>query len=105
MKVSIEFHELYGYSLTVLDIDPAYTLGDMIRKRMEIIRQLKEEGVFTLNKELPLPTLPKRIAVITSPTAAGYEDFLNQLANNKAGYPSIRNCFRLLCRANGRKSP
>ena len=73
VKVSIEFHELYGYSLTVLDIDPAYTLGDMIRKRMEIIRQLKEEGVFTLNKELPLPTLPKRIAVITSPTAAGYE--------------------------------
>ena len=68
VKVSIEFHELYGYSLTVLDIDPAYTLGDMIRKRMEIIRQLKEEGVFTLNKELPLPTLPKRIAVITSPT-------------------------------------
>lgn len=62
VKVSIEFHELYGYSLTVLDIDPAYTLGDMIRKRMEIIRQLKEEGVFTLNKELPLPTLPKRIA-------------------------------------------
>ena len=61
VKVSIEFHELYGYSLTVLDIDPAYTLGDMIRKRMEIIRQLKEEGVFTLNKELPLPTLPKRI--------------------------------------------
>ena len=71
VKVSVEFHELYGYSLTVLDIDPAYTLGDMIRKRMEIIRQLKEEGVFTLNKELPFPTLPKRVAVITSPTAAG----------------------------------
>ena len=87
VKVSVEFHELYGYSLTVLDIDPAYTLGDMLRKRMEIIRQLKEEGVFTLNKELPFPVLPKRIAVITSPTAAGYEDFLNQLANNKAGYP------------------
>ena len=77
VKVSVEFHELYGYSLTVLDIDPAYTLGDMIRKRLEIIRQLKEEGVFTLNKELPFPTLPMRIAVITSPTAAGYEDFLN----------------------------
>ena len=89
VKVSVEFHELYGYSLTVLDIDPAYTLGDMLRKRMEIIRQLKEEGVFTLNKELPFPVLPKRIAVITSPTAAGYEDFLNQLANNKAGYPFL----------------
>lgn len=96
VKVSIEFHELYGYSLTVLDIDPAYTLGDMIRKRMEIIRQLKEEGVFTLNKELPLPTLPKRIAVITSPTAAGYEDFINQLANNKAGYPFYPKLFPAL---------
>ena len=96
VKVSIEFHELYGYSLTVLDIDPAYTLGDMIRKRMEIIRQLKEEGVFTLNKELSLPTLPKRIAVITSPTAAGYEDFLNQLANNKAGYPFYPKLFPAL---------
>ncbi|MCD7848272.1 MAG: exodeoxyribonuclease VII large subunit [Parabacteroides sp.] len=96
VKVSIEFHELYGYNLTVLDIDPAYTVGDMIRKRMEIIRQLKEEGVFTLNKELPLPTLPKRIAVITSPTAAGYEDFLNQLANNKAGYPFYTKLFSAL---------
>lgn len=86
VQVIVEFHELYGYSLTVVDIDPAYTLGDMIRKRMEIIRQLQEEGVFTLNKELPLPLLPQRIAVITSPTAAGYEDFLNQLGGNRAGY-------------------
>lgn len=96
VKVSVEFHELYGYSLTVLDIDPAYTLGDMLRKRMEIIRQLKEEGVFTLNKELLFPVLPKRIAVITSPTAAGYEDFLNQLANNKAGYPFYPKLFPAL---------
>ena len=96
VKVSVDFHELYGYSLTVLDIDPAYTLGDMLRKRMEIIRQLKEEGVFTLNKELPFPVLPKRIAVITSPTAAGYEDFLNQLANNKAGYPFYPKLFPAL---------
>ena len=96
VKVSIEFHELYGYSLTVLDIDPAYTLGDMLRKRMEIIRQLKEEGVFTLNKELPFPVLPKRIAIVTSPTAAGYEDFLNQLAGNKAGYPFYTKLFPAL---------
>ena len=96
VKVSVEFHELYGYSLTVLDIDPAYTLGDMIRKRLEIIRQLKEEGVFTLNKELPFPTLPMRIAVITSPTAAGYEDFLNQLSGNKAGYPFYTKLFPAL---------
>lgn len=96
VKVSVEFHELYGYSLTVLDIDPAYTMGDMLRKRMEIIRQLKEEGVFTLNKELPFPVLPKRIAIITSPTAAGYEDFLNQLANNKADYPFYPKLFPAL---------
>lgn len=96
VKVSVEFHELYGYSLTVLDIDPAYTLGDMLRKRMEIIRQLKEEGVFTLNKELPFPTLPKRIAIVTSPTAAGYEDFLNQLSGNRAGYPFYTKLFPAL---------
>lgn len=96
VKVSVEFHELYGYSLTALDIDPAYTLGDMLRRRMEIIRQLKEEGVFSLNKELPFPVLPKRIAVITSATAAGYEDFLNQLANNKARFPFYPKLFPAL---------
>lgn len=96
VKVSVEFHELYGLSLTVLDIDPAYTLGDMVRRRMEIIRQLQEEGVFTLNKELPFPTLPHRIAVITSPTAAGYEDFLNQLTHNKGGYPFYTKLFPAL---------
>ena len=87
VKVSVEFHELYGLSLNVLDIDPTYTIGDMARKRMEIIRQLQEEGVFTLNKELPFPILPRRIAIITSPTAAGYEDFMNQLTRNKKNYP------------------
>lgn len=86
VKVSVEFHKLYGYSLTVYDIDPSYTLGDLVRKRMEIIRRLQEEGIFELNKELPLSEMPQRIAVITSPTAAGYEDFINQLVQNKAGY-------------------
>ena len=71
VNVSVEFHELYGFSLTVQDIDPAYTLGDMVRRRMEIVKQLKEEGIYDLNKELELPPLPQRIAVITSPTAAG----------------------------------
>lgn len=86
VKISVEFHELYGFSLTVLDIDPAYTLGDMVRRKLEIIRQLKEDGVYTLNKELVFPVLPRRIAIITSPTAAGYEDFLQQLIQNKQGY-------------------
>jgi exodeoxyribonuclease VII large subunit len=93
VKVSAEYHELYGFSLNVLDIDPSYTVGDMIRKRMEIIRRLKEEGVLNLNKELPFPFLPRRIAVITSPTAAGYEDFINQLTHNKSGYPFYLKLF------------
>ena len=86
VEVSVSFHELYGYSLTVLDIDPSYTLGDMARKRQEIIRQLREDGVLDLNKELEMPLLPKRIAVISSATAAGYGDFSNQLANNTGGF-------------------
>lgn len=96
VQVIVEFHEVYGYNLTVVDIDPAYTLGDMVRKRMEIIRQLQEEDVFTLNKELTLAPLPQRIAVITSPTAAGYEDFLNQLAANRAGYVFYPHLFPAL---------
>ena len=79
VKVTVQFHELYGYSLTVLDIDPAYTLGDMARRRREILLQLEEEGVLTLNKELEMPVLPQRVAVISSATAAGYGDFCHQL--------------------------
>ena len=84
--VSVSFHELYGYSLVVHDIDPAYTLGDLARRRREILKQLEEEGVLTLNKELPMPLLPRRVAVVSSPTAAGYGDFRHQLAHNPRGY-------------------
>jgi len=86
VQVSVEFHELYGFSLNVHNIDPAYTLGDQARVRTEIINQLKEEGVLDLNKELELPELTNRIAIISSPTAAGYEDFCNQLENNTSGF-------------------
>lgn len=82
VKVTVEFHELYGYSLTVTDIDPSYTLGDMAGRRREILKQLEEEGVLTLNKELEFPALIQRIAVISSATAAGYGDFCDQLARN-----------------------
>lgn len=85
VQVSVEFHELYGYSLTVLDIDPTYTLGDMARRRREIILRLEEEGVLTMNKELDMPLAPQRIAVISSATAAGYGDFCDQLKNNPSG--------------------
>lgn len=84
VKVTVAFHELYGYSLTVQDIDPTYTLGDMARRRREILRQLEEEGVLTLNKELEMPLLPQRIAVISSATAAGYGDFCHQLHAHRA---------------------
>ncbi len=90
--VRVEFHELYGYSLTVVDIDPSYTVGDMVRRRREIIRQLEEEGVLTLNQELPISSVPQRIAVISSSTAAGYGDFCNQLQSNPYGllfYPTL----------------
>ena len=86
VKVTVDFHELYGYSLTVSDIDPTYTLGDMAKRRREILQRLEEEGVLTLNKELDLPELSQRIAVISSPTAAGYGDFCDQLERNAFGF-------------------
>lgn len=85
VKVRVEFHELYGYSLTIVDIDPSYTVGDMVRRRREILRQLEEEGVINLNKELTLSIAPQRVAIISSSTAAGYDDFCNQLRNNPYG--------------------
>ena len=86
LKVYPQFHEQYGFSWIVTDINPEFTLGDMARKRQEIIRQLKDEGVFDLQKELTIPMFAQRIAVISSATAAGYGDFCNQLADNDYGF-------------------
>lgn len=86
LKVYPQFHEAFGFSWIVTDIDPTYTIGDLARRRQEIIRQLKEEGVFDLQRELSLPLFAQRIAVITSETAAGYGDFLNQLQQNEYGF-------------------
>ena len=86
LKVYAQFHEAYGFSWIVSDIDPTYTLGDMARKRQEIIRQLKEEGVFDLQRELRIPTFAKRIAVISAQNAAGYGDFCRQLEDNDYGF-------------------
>ena len=85
VRVSVEFHELYGFSLTVVDIDPSFTVGEIARNRQLVLKQLEEEGVLTLNRELPLAELANRIAVISSPTAAGYEDFRDQLSQNPGG--------------------
>lgn len=100
VKVTVQFHELYGYSLTVLDIDPSYTLGDMALKRREILKQLEEEGVLTLNKELSMPLNPQRIAVVSSPTAAGYGDFCHQLSNNHRGFYFYTELFPALMQGN-----
>lgn len=86
VRVSVDFHELYGFSLTVIDIEPSFTLGEIARNRQQVLRQLEEEGVLTLNRELEMPELTHRIAVISSPSAAGYGDFCDQLARNSQGF-------------------
>lgn len=86
LKVYPQFHEAYGFSWIVTDIDPTFTLGDMARRRMEIVRQLKEEGVFDLNKSLHFPLFAQHIAVISSETAAGYGDFCRQIEDNDYGF-------------------
>lgn len=85
LKVYAQFHEAFGFSWIVTDIDPTYTLGDMAQRRQEIIRKLKEEGVYDLQRELTIPRFCQRIAVISAETAAGYGDFCRQLTENEYG--------------------
>ena len=86
VNVKANYHERYGLSLVVNDIDPSYTIGDMVRRRKLILAQLAKDGVVNMNKELALPRPLMRIAVITSETAAGYGDFCNQLNTNGAPF-------------------
>ena len=86
LRVYPNFHEAYGFSWIVTDIDPTFTVGDMARRRMEIIAALKEQGIFDMNRQLQLPMFAQRIAVISSETAAGYGDFYNQLTDNSYGF-------------------
>ena len=85
-KASVEFHAQYGLSLNITDIDPSYTLGDLARKKQEVIQRLRKEGVFDMNRELPFPLVPQHIAVISSQTAAGYGDFMETIQNNRHGF-------------------
>ena len=92
LKVYPQFHEAFGFSWIVTDIDPNYTLGDMAQRRQQIIAQLKAEGVFDLQRELVIPRFCQRIAVISAATAAGYGDFCRQLEENEYGlvfYPAL----------------
>jgi exodeoxyribonuclease VII large subunit len=86
VKAKVEYHEIYGLSLVITDIDPAFTLGELAMKRQLVINRLQQEGVFTMNRELEIPCFPQRIAIISSKNAAGYTDFMNHLTTNNYGY-------------------
>ncbi len=85
VNVTATFHRLYGIKVIINDIDPSYTMGDMERQRQEIINRLKEAGVFEMNKQLPWPDVPQRVAIVSAAGAAGYGDFMNQLGHNPYG--------------------
>lgn len=93
LLVRVTFHEQYGYALNIQDIDSTYTLGDMARRRREILMQLEADGILHDNQQLPLPRLLKRIAIVSSATAAGYGDFCNQLASNEYGLSFVTRLF------------
>lgn len=86
LMVQAEFHERYGLKFMVLDIDPNYTLGQLEQQRQRTIETLEEQGLLHINSSLPLPEVPQRLAVISSPAAAGLQDFLQQLSENTYGY-------------------
>lgn len=86
LEVSVEYHAVYGLSLNVWNIDPTYTLGDLAKQRQATIQQLTEDGVMDLQKALQIPSLPRRVAVISSADAAGYGDFCDQLKHNRFGF-------------------
>lgn len=86
LQAEVLFHEIYGFKLNIVDIDPSYTLGEFALHRKKIIAQLEKDGLLNLNKELSLPPVPQRVAIISSASAAGYEDFINTLADNPYGY-------------------
>lgn len=86
VRVRVEYHEIYGLSLVISDIDPSFTLGDLAVKRQMILKRLEEEGVLGMNRELEFPRFPQRIAVISSRSAAGYTDFIKHISENSYGY-------------------
>ncbi|HEY3330747.1 MAG TPA: exodeoxyribonuclease VII large subunit [Capsulimonadaceae bacterium] len=101
VRVGVTFHTAYGMQLEVHDVDPNYTLGEMARKRREILERLENEGRLTRNKALSFPLCPQRIAVISSATAAGYEDFVAQITGNIHGFAFRVQLFPSLMQGNG----
>ena len=92
LEVEVKYHPVFGLSLQINDIDPSYTLGDLARQRRLTIERLKAEGVIDMNKSLDLPLVPRRVAVISSDTAAGYGDFCHQLEHNPNRY-AVNHCL------------
>ena len=86
VKVRVQYSELYGLSLIICDIDPSYTVGELEAQRLRTVQRLQEEGMFDMNPSLPLAALPRRLAVISSATAAGWRDFVRQLQQNGEPY-------------------
>lgn len=89
LSVTVIYHELYGLSLRIVDIDPMYTIGDLEQQRQRTIAQLKDDGVFDLNRELGIPVVPQRIAVVSSPQAAGYRDFMKELGASAYRFDTV----------------
>ena len=100
LQASVEFHELYGMSLQITDLNPAFTVGELAMQRQAVIRQLRDDGVFNMNHELELPLVPQRIAVISSQTAAGYGDFVDQLYHHPRGYAFQHTLFQAVMQGN-----
>jgi exodeoxyribonuclease VII large subunit len=103
VQVEINFHAVYGFSLNIVGIDPTYTLGDIARQRQQTIQRLKDDGVMDMQRALPMPLLPLRIAVISSADAAGYGDFVDQLSHNRGAYRFHTQLFAALMQ--GEQSP
>lgn len=82
VEVEVAYHPSYGLSLNIINIDPSYTIGDLAKQKQQVIQRLQKEGVWELQQSLSLPTIVRRLAVISSPQAAGYEDFIHQLASS-----------------------
>jgi len=85
-NVVVSYHEVYGLSLNIKDIDASYTIGERAKKRLEILNKLQKEGILEMNKQIPLPLVPQRIAVIASSTSAGYQDFVTHIDKNTSNY-------------------
>jgi len=100
-NVTVQYHELYGLSLNIREIDPLYTLGERERAKREVMNKLEKEGLFNLNKNLSLPIVPQRIAIISSKTAAGYGDFINQLEANPYHYSISHRIFEAIMQGDG----